>query len=144
MYTQRNGIYYIYRSMSALGGKYTPGGVWTHRIHVNPQPVWIHSGYTARYTAGGFVISLATWPYSVVLKPNMLAARGGRGKRPERRGRPDGEPPTVRRRPEPPPPAPAPPNRRRRLRLRGEHTGAQHDTTAGLELSEAAVLRLMA
>ena len=37
-----------------LGVRYTRGGVWTHRIHVNPHSVWIHSGYTVRYTASGF------------------------------------------------------------------------------------------
>ena len=37
-----------------LGVRYTRGCVWTHRIHVNPHSVWIHSGYTVRYTASGF------------------------------------------------------------------------------------------
>ena len=41
-------------ALPALGVRYTRGGVWTHRIHVNPHSVWIHSGYTVRYTASGF------------------------------------------------------------------------------------------
>ena len=44
-----------WRQMIGVGGvRYTRGGVWTHRIHVNPHSVWIHSGYTVRYTASGF------------------------------------------------------------------------------------------
>ena len=41
-------------AVACLGVRYTRGGVWTHRIHVNPHSVWIHSGYTVRYTASGF------------------------------------------------------------------------------------------
>ena len=40
--------------LGILGVRHTPGVVWTHRIHVNPHSVWIHSGYTVRYTASGF------------------------------------------------------------------------------------------
>ena len=74
-----------------LGIRHTPGVFRSHRIHVNPHSVWIHSGYTVRYTASGFedehvffavsergIIRLRS-PSPMPFNPNPDRARRGAG-----------------------------------------------------------------